>query len=256
MKYINPDQNSEPRTRKIKGKGKGRGGHGGDGLLAWMSFVDNGVSGTSGFPARVKGLRYTISATVTAKGCDMFDVSLDITGAGTMHYAQENLTSALAKDMLGDFNRRWRHTIDPIDEDVQEIEYVEERPKRKLDYNWIPPTSSSGWNATQKPAKTPASTYMVPARASSHKPEEEYEDECYEDECYEDECDEDECYEDECGEEYAEFTFTPRCITCQQSSTPTATSNQQCATTINGTTNDSYALVCIIIAIIIFIIFF
>lgn len=167
------DQNVEPRTRRVKAKGKGQGSHGGQGLLAWMNFVKNEESGTSGFPVRVHGLRYTVSATVTALGYGFFDVSVDITGAGDLHLTQKGLSSALAKDFLADFNRQWRHIIDP-DEEVQEIEYVEERQRRKLEYNWVPSVATSSWNdVTPQCSQYHLANYHAPINQCVYEPEEE-----------------------------------------------------------------------------------
>lgn len=180
------DQNVEPRTRRVKAKGKGQGSHGGQGLLAWMNFVKNEESGTSGFPVRVNGLRYTVSATVTALGYGLFDVSVSITGAGDLHLTQKGLSSALAKDFLADFNRQWRHIIDP-DEKIQEIEYIEERQRKKLEYNWVPSVAATSWSDTQpQQPQYPVTQYYAPQCV--YEPDEE-EDEYEEDdqpECWND----------------------------------------------------------------------
>ena len=168
MGYIN--EQPAPRTRRVKAKGEGQGAHGGQGLHAWLNFVKEGKSGASGFPVRIKGLRYVVSATVTVNG-DVFDVSVDISGAGDLHLSQPGLSAALAKDFLADFNRRWRHIIDPS-EPIQEIEYVEDRPRRTLDYTWAPPNY------------TPVIATPQPVDPYDPEPVETYEPEPVESQCY------------------------------------------------------------------------
>ncbi len=175
MEYINQDQTQE---RVVKAKGRGQGSHGGQGLLAWLSFVKERRSGTSGFPVKIKGLRYNVSASVTAHENGTFDVSVSISGAGEMCQTYRGLSSELARDCLCDFNRRWRHLIDP-NEEVEAIEYVTKRQKRKLEYTWIPPTSS--W-ATPTQEQAQPTYYMTRVNRVVYEPEieEEAEDNCVE----------------------------------------------------------------------------